>query len=79
MDKDGDEDELHFGTLIPFKNHDEGLKSFSYNVRTFTTEPAPRHFVEALETVMKDETLTPDRQTHWALWKRGRSMTKLGR
>ena len=62
MDKEGDEDELHFGTLIPFKNHDEGLKSFSYNVRTFTTEPAPRHFVEALETVMKDETLTP-RQT----------------
>ena len=45
--------------MIPFKNHEEGLKAFSLNVKTFTSEPAPRHFVEALENVMSDKAITP--------------------
>ena len=52
-------EELHFGSLVPFKNYEDGLKAFSYNIVTFTTHPAPKHFVEALESVIKDTTLQP--------------------
>ena len=42
--------ELHFGSLLPFKNHEDRLKTFSYrgNIYTSTSEPAPKHFAEAL-------------------------------
>ena len=46
------QEELQFDTLIPFKNHPDRLEYFSYNVVNYTSEPAPRHFVEALEAVM---------------------------
>ena len=49
------QEELQFDTLIPFKNHPDGLECFSYNVVNYTSEPAPRHFVEALEAVMSDK------------------------
>ena len=43
---------LSFGLLIPFKNHKEGLKAFSYAVTNYTSEPAPKHFTEALATLI---------------------------
>ena len=50
-------EELHFGTLVPFKNHEDGLKAFSYNVIAFSSDPAPKHFAEALEAVVVDTKL----------------------
>ena len=44
--KGADKPELHFGTLLPFKNHENGLKAFSYAVTNYTSEPAPKHFAE---------------------------------
>ena len=41
--------------MIPFKNHPEGLECFLYNVVHYTNEPAPWHFMEALETVIADK------------------------
>ena len=32
-----EKEELHFGTLVPFKNHKDGLQAFSHNVSTFTS------------------------------------------
>ena len=49
------EEELQFNMLISFKNHPEGLECFSYNVVNYTSEPAPRHFVEALKIVIADK------------------------
>ena len=40
--------EIHFGSLLLFKNHEDGLKAFSYAVNTYTSEPASQHFAEAL-------------------------------
>jgi len=33
-------EELHFGLLVPLKNHEDGLKAFSYNIVIFTSDPA---------------------------------------
>ena len=52
-------EELHFGLLIPFKNHEDGLKAFAYIVVTFSSDPALKHFTEALEVVISDTTLEP--------------------
>ena len=38
--KGADKPELHFGTLLPFKNHEDGLKAFSYAVTNYMSEPA---------------------------------------
>ena len=59
---EAEKEELHFGTLVSFKNHEDGLQAFSHNVSTFTSDPAPKHFAEALEAVIADKTLEP-RQT----------------
>ena len=54
-----DASELHFGSLLPFKNHEDGLKAFSYAVKMYTSEPVPKHFVEALGNVMADKQCQP--------------------
>ena len=46
---------LQFDTLIPFKNHPDGLECFSYNVVHYTSKLAPRHFVVALDAVIADK------------------------
>ena len=46
--KQDDSIKLHFGTMIPFKNHHTGLKDFSYAVTNYTSESVPKHFVEAV-------------------------------
>ena len=56
---EAEKEELHFGTLVSFKNHEDGLQAFSHNVSTFTSDPAPKHFAEALEAVIVDKTLEP--------------------
>ena len=57
--KGAEKPELHFGTLLPFKNHEDGLKAFSYAVMNYTSEPAPKHFAEALAAVIADENCKP--------------------
>ena len=57
--KGADKSELHFGTLLPFKNHEDGLKAFSYAVTNYTSEPAPKHFAEALAAVIADDSCKP--------------------
>ena len=57
--KGADKPELHFGTLLPFKNHENGLKAFSYAVTNYTSEPAPKHFAEALAAVITDDKCDP--------------------
>ena len=56
---EAEKEELHFGTLVPFKNHEDGLQAFSHNVSTFTSDPAPKHFAEPLEAVIVDKMLEP--------------------
>ena len=51
--------ELYFGLLLPFKNHEDGLKAFSFAVNTYTSEPAPKHFTEALANVIADKQCEP--------------------
>ena len=43
VELEAEKEELHFGTLVPFKNHEDGLslQAFSHNVSTFTSDPAP--------------------------------------
>ena len=36
--KGADKPELHFGTLLAFKNHEDSLKVFSYAVTNYTSE-----------------------------------------
>ena len=50
-------EELHFGTLVPFKNHADGFKVFPYNVIAFSSDPVPKHFAEAFEAVVGDTKL----------------------
>ena len=57
--KGADKPELHFRTLLPFKNHEDGLKAFSYAVTNYTSEPAPKHFAEALAAVIADNKCDP--------------------
>ena len=45
--------------LHPYKNHEDGLKAFSYAVNTYTSEPVPKHFVEALSNVIADKQCQP--------------------
>ena len=45
--------------LLPFKNHEVGLKAFSYAVTNYTSEPAPKHFAEALAAVIADDSCKP--------------------
>ena len=47
-----DASELYFGSLLPFKKHEDGLKAFSYAVNMYTSEPVSKHFIEALSNVM---------------------------
>ena len=57
--KGAEKPELHFGTLLPFKNHEDGLKALSYAVTNYTSEPAPKHFAEALAAVIADKNCKP--------------------
>ena len=45
--------------LLPFKNHEEGLKAFTYAVTTYISEPVLKHFAEALATVIADKECEP--------------------
>ena len=56
---EAEKEELHFGTLVPFKNHEDGLQAFSHNVSTCTSDPTSKHFAEALEAVIADKMLDP--------------------
>ena len=51
--------ELHFGLILPLKNHEDGLKAFSYAVNTYASKPAPKHFAEALSNVIADKQHEP--------------------
>ena len=45
--------------FLPNENDEDGLKASSYAVKTYTSEPAPKHFVEALTNVMADKQCQP--------------------
>ena len=55
------DNELQYDTLIPFKNHVNGLAKFNRDVVTYN-EPATKIFVNCLKMVMKDETCSPPQQ-----------------
>ena len=74
--KGADKPELHFGTLLPFKNHEDGLKAFSYAVTTYTSESAPKHFAEALAAVIADDKCDPPQTNPMGLFQLGRATTK---
>lgn len=49
-------DELHFSTMLPFKNHPNGELFFNKQVNEYEDESPPKHFVTALSNVMKEPT-----------------------
>ena len=49
--------QLQFNSLIPFKNHPQGMSTFSENCQTYMSETPLEHFVSALKYVMSDKSL----------------------
>jgi hypothetical protein len=51
--------ELHYSSLIPYKNHPDGELKFNALMKAlnYTIEPPPKYFVKTLKLVMEDKTL----------------------
>jgi len=77
------DNELQYHTLIPFKNHVNGLAKFNRDVVIYKHKPTINFFVNCLKMVMKDQTCSSPQQhllqiiSVWAAWNEVRPLTLL--
>ena len=66
------DNEFHYDTLIPFKNNQKGLDKFFKTVTTYTSDPAPKMFVQCLNAVMQEDTVQKDPLKIVEAWDNGK-------